>query len=112
MRPGSENATEATTISLVRPAEAPIKTFASFNPKFTYPIFGEEEQIFGYKGLKINIRFHAHDMRPNVQITFDKKFKAIGETEPADIKAILQDHLPPGECYTSASERRRRESGH
>jgi histone acetyltransferase 1 len=26
-----------------------------FNPSFTYPIFGENEQIFGYKGLFINV---------------------------------------------------------
>ncbi|KAH6671554.1 histone acetyltransferase type B catalytic subunit [Plectosphaerella plurivora] len=90
----SENATEATTISLVRPGDGG-KTIASFNPKFTYPIFGEEERIFGYKGLKINLRFHAHDMRPNVTVTSKNKFKAVGETEPADITALLQGHLPP-----------------
>jgi histone acetyltransferase 1 len=27
-----------------------------FNPDFTYPIFGEQEQIFGYKDLMINVR--------------------------------------------------------
>ena len=26
-----------------------------FNPVFTYPIFGEQEQIFGYKDLIINV---------------------------------------------------------
>jgi histone acetyltransferase 1 len=97
LRPGSENATEATTISLVRPSEGVNKTIASFNPKFTYPIFGEEERIFGYKGLKISLRFHAHDMRPNVKVTNSQKFKAVGETEPTDVTEILKGHLPPGE---------------
>jgi len=26
-----------------------------FNPVFTYPIFGEQEQIYGYKDLHINV---------------------------------------------------------
>jgi len=26
-----------------------------FSPAFTYPIFGEEEQIFGYKGLHVQV---------------------------------------------------------
>lgn len=28
----------------------------SFNPEFTYPIFGDKEKIFGYKGLDIQVR--------------------------------------------------------
>lgn len=31
-----------------------------FNPEFTYPIFGEQEQIFGYKDLMINVREAAN----------------------------------------------------
>lgn len=31
-----------------------------FNPEFTYPIFGEQEQIFGYKDLMINVREEAN----------------------------------------------------
>lgn len=60
----------------------------------TYSIFGEEEQIFGYKGLRINLRFNAHDMRPNLQILYNRKFKAVGETEATDVKAALEDFLP------------------
>lgn len=26
-----------------------------FHPDFTYPIFGEQEKIFGYKGLDIKV---------------------------------------------------------
>lgn len=27
----------------------------AFTPDFTYPIFGEQEKIFGYKGLEIKV---------------------------------------------------------
>lgn len=29
---------------------------SDFAPAFVYPIFGEEETIFGYKDLEINVR--------------------------------------------------------
>ena len=34
-------------------------------------------------------------MRPNVKISYDKKFDSIADVEPTDITAILADHLPP-----------------
>lgn len=27
-----------------------------FHPDFTYPIFGDQEKIFGYEGLEIKVR--------------------------------------------------------
>jgi histone acetyltransferase 1 len=60
----------------------------------TYSIFGNEERIFGYQGLKINLRYNACDMRPGLQITYNKKFKPVGETAPTDLKAILENYLP------------------
>jgi histone acetyltransferase 1 len=30
-------------------------TSEPFSPAFTYPIFGEKEQIFGYRGLDIKV---------------------------------------------------------
>ena len=31
-------------------------TYTAFEPTFTYPIFGEQEVVFGYKGLSIKVR--------------------------------------------------------
>jgi len=73
-----------------------VKTIASFHPKFTYPIFGEEEQIFGYKNLKINLKFNANDMRPNLNVSYKQKFQAVGDVEATDINAILAEFLPQG----------------
>jgi histone acetyltransferase 1 len=84
------------TISLLSPAPSGLEPIATFHPKFTYPIFGDDETIFGYKDLKVNLRYRATDMRPHLDIKYSRKFKAIGATEPTDIKAILQEkeHLP------------------
>jgi hypothetical protein len=92
--PGSSNANEAVEISIVQAGERSPATISSFNPQFTYPIFGEEERIFGYQGLRISIRFAAHDLKPNVRITYDKKFETVGDTHATDIEEILRDWIP------------------
>ena len=63
----------------------------------TYSIFGDEETVFGYQGLKINLRYNISDMRPGVQITYTKKFKPIGDTSPTDLKTVLEPYLPKSE---------------
>lgn len=85
---------KAFTMSLVRPARLEAKAIKSFRPAFSYSVFGEDEQIFGYKGLEINLNFNANDMRPNLQVKWRKQFEATGETEATDVVEILKDYLP------------------
>jgi histone acetyltransferase 1 len=66
-----------------------------FHPQFTYPIVGEAEQIFGYKELDIDLRFSAHDLRPNLQISYLRKFPTIGGTSALDLNKTFRDYLPP-----------------
>jgi hypothetical protein len=100
---GSTNSNDAVVISLVTPSATGVpKSIAIFHPTFTYPIFGDEESIFGYQGLKIHLRYHASSMRPNIDVTFNKKFKTVGETEATDIKATLEDWLPKGKSRESS----------
>ena len=94
MRSGSAKANDALSVSLVSAASGSSKSISTFHPKFTYPIFGDEETIFGYQGLKIHLRYHACDMRPGLQISYNKKYKPVGETTATDIKAVLEDFLP------------------
>ncbi|SPO01158.1 related to histone acetyltransferase subunit HAT1 [Cephalotrichum gorgonifer] len=90
----SADSNEALLISLDTPTTKGPKPYKSFNPSFTFPLFGDAQQIFGYKNLAINLRFRANDMRPFVKVSYAKKFDAIGDTEPADIDSILKEFLP------------------
>ena len=91
---GSTEANDALSISLVVPdANAP-RSLYSFHPQMTYSIFGDDERIFGYKGLKVNLQYNASDMRPNLQVSFNKKFAAVGDTEATDVKGVLEPFLP------------------
>ncbi|KAI8055876.1 acyl-CoA N-acyltransferase [Syncephalis plumigaleata] len=70
-----------------------------FEPRFTYPIFGQEEQIFGYEGLQINFYFSASSLYLYVDINYKKKLDAsIGEAD--DIDKLLEDFLPESNVYT------------
>ncbi|CAM1505368.1 Fc.00g110050.m01.CDS01 [Cosmosporella sp. VM-42] len=99
--PGAEewmaDANDAINISLLAPSKSGLKNIATFKPKFTHFLFGDEEQIFGYKNLKISLRYRANDMRPHLKVSSSKKFRALGgNTEPTDIVGILEEgnHLP------------------
>lgn len=35
------------------------KLVEPFSPLFVYPIYGEEETIFGFKGLDMDVRFFS-----------------------------------------------------
>lgn len=78
------------------PTESGFKTLESFHPSFTYPIFGEEEQIFGYKNLKVNLYYNATDMRPHLSVSSAKKFQSIGEVEPFNVVEEMKEYLPGG----------------
>jgi histone acetyltransferase 1 len=104
MNTGSSNSNDAVHISLVAPAPGGTKAIHTFHPNFTYPIFGDEERIFGYQGLKINLRYNTCDMRPGLQISYTKKFKTVGETSPTDLKAVLEPYLPKSKIISSSAE--------
>ena len=87
----STNSNECFTIDL---QHGDGSTAATFQPEFTYPIFGEEEAIFGYQGLSINLTFAAHNLKPHLAISYERKFKAKGTVESTNILAALQDFLP------------------
>lgn len=87
----SSDSNECFNIQLLRGDGAPT---AAFQPEFTYPIFGEEEKIFGYQDLDIRLSLAGHNLRPHLSIRYKKKFKAIENVEATDIKAALVDFLP------------------
>jgi histone acetyltransferase 1 len=87
----STNSTECFSIQLVKSDGSEVVTF---EPAYTYAIFGEEEAIFGYQGLEINLRFVAHDLSPSLSISHAKVFPTQGDVQPTDIKSALKEFLP------------------
>lgn len=48
--------------------DAELEATEPFNPTFTYPIFGEKEKIFGYKGLDIKVAPFLSSLTPLADI--------------------------------------------
>lgn len=69
-----------------------------FHPAFTYPIFGEDEKIVGYQGLRLDLRFRSHDLKPSLRIKHKRKIdpKTLPEEvrEAMEIESKLTDYLP------------------
>ncbi|PSR94585.1 histone acetyltransferase type B catalytic subunit [Coniella lustricola] len=90
------------SISLVtKTGEGFPKTIHSFQPAWTYPIVGRDpddtrETIYGYKDLKINLRFNASDMRPHLSHTSAKRVPVtVATDESPDINPLFEPFLPP-----------------
>lgn len=68
-----------------------------FKPTWTYPIVGDQETIFGYKDLKITLRFNASDMRPHLSSSKSARFPEeleTGEIEVEEIHDLFNGFLP------------------
>lgn len=93
----SSNSNECFHITLLR---SDGQAIATFQPEFTYPMFGEEEAIFGYRDLAIELTFAAHSMEPRLKVSAGEEYKAHGEIRPTDINEALSEFLPP-EAFSS-----------
>lgn len=67
----------------------------TFPPKFTYPIFGDAEQVFGYQGLRIDLAFDCLSMKPLLTYRYSKKLDDGGNVKP--IEETLGKFLPAGD---------------
>jgi histone acetyltransferase 1 len=90
---GSTSANTALKVRVVHPSGDKTK-HKVFPPDFTYPIFGEEETIFGYEGLRITLDFQADNLRPNLHIQSKAKVEAVGDTKADEPEEILREFLP------------------
>ncbi|KAF8921043.1 histone acetyltransferase type B catalytic subunit [Mucidula mucida] len=79
---------EATKLSLVGCSGDAVH----FHPTFTYPIFGEEEKIYGYKGLSIDMRFACGALTLFMSVTWSKQLAS--ESTVDDVEGTLKEYLP------------------
>ncbi|KAI7907161.1 acyl-CoA N-acyltransferase [Cokeromyces recurvatus] len=73
----------------------------SFQPEFTYPIFGDHETAFGYKNLLLKIKYTSGSLRPFVEITYSSQYSSPSSSssinEPVaadDLLKTLDPYLP------------------
>lgn len=83
------------------------KLVKPFHPAFTYPIYGEKEVIFGYKGLSVHVRLPPHSeewcsrqlsfasgsLKQLVDITYSDTLES-EVTPPDDVEGLLYNFIP------------------
>lgn len=88
------SANESIHINFTRPSSTPDTAQPileePFNPTFTYPIFGDEETIIGYKEPRIDLSFRANDLNPSLRIEHQGELPLEGLLPEDKIKKIDQ----------------------
>ncbi|KAL1681188.1 acyl-CoA N-acyltransferase [Schizophyllum commune] len=97
---------EALTLSLVRALEdqqslAEAESYTNFHPSFTYPIYGEDEKIYGYKDLNIDLRFASGSLAQYLKVNYAEKLPSSSTID--DVEGTLSKFIPPG-YYTNEAE--------
>jgi histone acetyltransferase 1 len=88
------DANEALEFTLLGPSGTRLRTF---HPTFTYPIFGDAETIYGYKGLSLDLSFAAWDFRAYLKVRWEEKIDHSLETEAESVEETLLHYLPEGD---------------
>ncbi|KAF8164021.1 histone acetyltransferase type B catalytic subunit [Pholiota molesta] len=93
----TSDANDSLILSLVRSqkdkeALAKEESYEEFNPTFTYPIYGEEEKIYGYRDLSIDLRFTSGSLEQYLAVQYSKKLPSTSTVD--DVEGILSRFIP------------------
>jgi histone acetyltransferase 1 len=64
-----------------------------FHPAFTYPIYGDEEKIYGYADLLIDLRFASGSLAQFLNVSYSKR---LASSTVDDVEGTLAKFIPPG----------------
>ncbi|KAI5116562.1 hypothetical protein M0805_001547 [Coniferiporia weirii] len=97
---------QALELSLVRAPEdkealSGDENYEGFHPTFTYPIFGEEEKVYGYRDLVIDLRFASGSLLQYLSVSSSEKLQSSSTVD--DVEGTLYKFIP-AEYYKNESE--------
>jgi len=101
-----EEATDALQFKLIREASDVDNETAAFKPEMAHQVFGETENIFGYKDLQINVYWSAGPLDIYYDVKYSKKVEELpNNTEglKADNVQKITEFFPDG-YYTNLEE--------
>ncbi|KAF9654079.1 histone acetyltransferase type B catalytic subunit [Thelephora ganbajun] len=89
----------ALSLSLVRSQKdkeslAETESYENFSPTFTYPIYGEDEKIYGYKNLTIDLRFASGSLHQYLNVRYASKLSSSSTVD--NVEATMSEFIPPG----------------
>ncbi|CAF5071605.1 unnamed protein product [Rotaria magnacalcarata] len=89
------SANEIISFKLIR-SEKDLNEKNEFGPEFTHQIFGENERIFGYKNLKVDIYCLSSSLNFYLNIDYDEKInpKKYNQFKADDLVESLNQWIP------------------
>lgn len=91
------DALSAVSLKFVSSVEE-IATVEAYRPEFAYQHFGQNETIFGYSGLSLEVVYSSASMYIFPQITFEKDISTVRkDIKPDNIIEKLREQLPSWE---------------
>nr|CAG4644809.1 EOG090X06NC [Leptodora kindtii] len=102
---------EALDLKLVRKQQDIQDEETTFKPEMSHQVFGENESIFGYQGLSIQLYYTAGKLNTYLGLTYEHKIKQKQEGVSADdVIGSLAPKLQPGfftniDDFTSSLEK-------
>ncbi|KIM49513.1 hypothetical protein M413DRAFT_15557 [Hebeloma cylindrosporum] len=95
----TSDANESLTLSLVRSQEdkdilGEGESYEKFHPSFTYPIYGEDEKIYGYRDLSIDLRFASGSLEQYLSVIYSEKLPSTSTVD--DVEGTLREFIPSG----------------
>jgi len=102
----TSNSNNALHLSFVRANEdkevlADSESYENFHPTFTYPIYGEDENIYGYSDLVIDLRFASGSLAQFLDVRYSAKVPSSSTLD--DVRGTLEKFIPEG-YYRTESE--------
>ncbi|KAL0486734.1 histone acetyltransferase [Acrasis kona] len=103
----SSNANSVIHLKLVRDREDIYNDETTFHPLYTHQIFGEDETIVGYKGLRIDVYYVASTLFPYISMKYDSQMLGRDDKDPIHIltkqKITWTTHeaIPIGHSFTN-----------
>nr|CAG4643974.1 EOG090X06NC [Lepidurus arcticus] len=94
----SVDSNEALELKLVRKAADVEDASMSFKTEMSHQVFGENESIFGYKNLKIQLYYTAGSLNTYLGMKYSAKIdpKRFGGLEADEVLAPIAEKLQPG----------------
>ncbi|XP_067934833.1 histone acetyltransferase type B catalytic subunit-like [Watersipora subatra] len=94
------DANEVVHLKLVREAKDLEDESVTFHPAMSHQVFGSSENIFGYKGLTVELYYSACRLSTYVNIKYDEMIKSedFDGVQPDDILRAISKHIPAGFC--------------
>uniref|UniRef100_A0A4W3IWL7 Histone acetyltransferase type B catalytic subunit n=1 Tax=Callorhinchus milii TaxID=7868 RepID=A0A4W3IWL7_CALMI len=95
---------KAVRLKLVRFPEDLEDESTTFNPLYSHQVFGDEESVFGYRDLEIQLYYSTCSLATFFNVRYTSKVtEKYGNVEVDEIENKLLEYLPAGYC-TSLDE--------